>query len=47
MDCLWAVAQVKDCPANFRAWVDEMASYVKHLDANHLVTVGEEGATHR
>ncbi|BDA41827.1 Mannan endo-1,4-beta-mannosidase 4 [Coccomyxa sp. Obi] len=35
--------KVKDCPVNFRAWVDEMASYVKHLDANHLVTIGEEG----
>ena len=35
--------QVKECPGNFRAWVDEMAGYVKHLDPNHLVTIGEEG----
>lgn len=34
---------MKECPGNFQAWIDEMAAYVKHLDPNHLVTVGEEG----
>ena len=32
-----------DCPVNFRAWVEEMANFVKHLDSNHLVSIGEEG----
>jgi len=35
--------QVPDCPANFRAWIEEMASYVKKLDSSHLVSIGEEG----
>lgn len=29
--------------ATLRAWVDEMAAYVKQLDRNHLVTIGSEG----
>ena len=36
-------AQVPECPANYRAWVEEMANYVKRLDPVHLVTIGEEG----
>jgi mannan endo-1,4-beta-mannosidase len=28
---------------NYRAWVEEMAGYVKRLDGQHLVTIGEEG----
>ena len=35
--------QVAECPANYRAWVEEMANYVKRLDPQHLVTIGEEG----
>ena len=35
--------QVPECPANYRAWVEEMAKYVKRLDPLHLVTIGEEG----
>ena len=35
--------QVPECPANYRAWVEEMANYVKRLDPQHLVTIGEEG----
>ncbi|CAK0746787.1 hypothetical protein CVIRNUC_001718 [Coccomyxa viridis] len=35
--------KVPDCPVNFRAWVEEMANFVKHLDSNHLVSIGEEG----
>ena len=26
-----------------QGWVTEMAAYVKSLDPNHLLTVGEEG----
>ena len=26
-----------------QAWVDEMANYMKGLDPNHLLTLGEEG----
>lgn len=33
----------KDCSTALQAWIDEMAPYVKSLDPNHLLTVGEEG----
>jgi mannan endo-1,4-beta-mannosidase len=39
--CLFV--QVPECATIFPEWVDEMSTYVKSLDANHLVTVGEEG----
>lgn len=38
-----ARSQVPDCPAHFRAWIEEMANYVKKLDPSHLVSIGEEG----
>ncbi|KDD76362.1 hypothetical protein H632_c253p0, partial [Helicosporidium sp. ATCC 50920] len=30
-------------PGTIASWTDEMAGFVKGLDANHLVTVGEDG----
>lgn len=31
------------CLTHAQGWVTEMAAYVKSLDPNHLLTVGEEG----
>ncbi|KAK9824422.1 hypothetical protein WJX72_010142 [[Myrmecia] bisecta] len=31
------------CIANLQSWIDEMAAYVKGIDGNHLLTIGEEG----
>ncbi|PRW50827.1 glycoside hydrolase [Chlorella sorokiniana] len=31
------------CTANLQSWIEEMSAYLKQLDPNHLVTVGEEG----
>eukprot|EP00210_Caulerpa_lentillifera_P001222 g1178.t1 len=33
----------KDCPQAVQDWIEEMAVYVKSLDRNHLLTVGQEG----
>ncbi|KAK9815739.1 hypothetical protein WJX72_008765 [[Myrmecia] bisecta] len=30
-------------PGTFTAWVNKMAPFVKSLDSNHLLTIGEEG----
>ncbi len=35
--------QVPECGTTFQAWVEEMSAFVKALDPNHLVTIGEEG----
>ena len=35
--------QVPECPEHVQAWVAEMAAFVKRIDPNHLVTIGEEG----
>jgi len=34
---------VPECPEHVQAWVAEMAAFVKRIDPNHLVTIGEEG----
>ncbi|GMH39935.1 hypothetical protein BSKO_07839 [Bryopsis sp. KO-2023] len=31
------------CPEHLQNWIDEMASYVKRIDPNHLLTVGMDG----
>lgn len=33
----------QDCPKAIQDWIEEMAPYVKSLDSNHLLTVGQEG----
>lgn len=30
-------------PATLTAWVDEMSTYIRSIDSNHLITVGTEG----
>ena len=35
--------QVPECPQHVQAWVAEMSAFVKRVDPNHLVTIGEEG----
>lgn len=35
--------KVPDCVNMMQEWIEEMASFVKTLDPNHLVTVGAEG----
>eukprot|EP00210_Caulerpa_lentillifera_P007506 g7172.t1 len=36
----WAVA---NCAQMLQEWIDEMSSYLKTQDSNHLVTIGAEG----
>lgn len=37
-----------DCtPALITSWVDEMSTYIKSLDPDHLVTIGSEGGFNR
>lgn len=37
-----------DCtPKTITSWVDEMSTYIKSLDADHLVTTGSEGGFNR
>jgi len=31
------------CGATLQKWIDEMAGYVRSLDKNHMITVGEDG----
>ncbi len=45
---MWELANEPRCESDptgdtMRAWVDEMAAYVKGIDPNHLVSTGEEG----
>ena len=34
---------VEDCESKLQNWIETESAYVKELDPNHLVTVGEEG----
>jgi mannan endo-1,4-beta-mannosidase len=34
---------VPECEETMPAWINEMASFMKELDPNHLVTSGGEG----
>jgi len=31
------------CPDALQSWIENQAAYVKSLDGNHLLTIGEEG----
>jgi mannan endo-1,4-beta-mannosidase len=34
---------MRSCGAALQSWLEAMAPYVKGLDPNHLLTIGEEG----
>ena len=38
VECIW-----RSCGPAVQSWLQEMAPYVKALDPNHLLTIGEEG----
>ncbi|MDD6769628.1 dockerin type I domain-containing protein [Inconstantimicrobium porci] len=48
----WELANEPRCPSDrsctiLTKWADEMSSYIKEIDSNHLVAVGDEGEFNR
>ena len=39
----WLKPANNDCPARIQAWIEEMATFVRKEDPNHMITIGSEG----